>query len=468
MTAIHCVVPVWGADYIDVFLDYVLPAYASDGNIPALTRKSDFQFKIYSTPEDASRLAASKIVGNLLEHVSIQFIEMTFDRSLVTSAQPYALMTLCHQHALTVAAEESAACMCMVGDLMPCDGAIANVERLVGQGKRHILSAGMRGVMEGIQPWIDSHCRTPTGQIRLEHRATIAALRATSDDYLQTLFVDSDAYSHLNPSLIALPVGARGLAVRCWHMHPILLSPRSGLSIQSTVDDNSVLEQLLQSPGEAQSVHICHGADECFFLDISRRSKIESLLGLQRAFDPAWIARWAMIHAGGMASALFQSRIYYDGGDADDACIEGVQAKLDCAVGSILESMAQGTLSIGQLRNLDQLSRDRPLYFYGSGDIGRDLLGALDPASGWNFQGFIDTFRSGQCAGYPVQTVDAYLAIRRPGDQVVITSSHVQSISERLAAGGVSDVLAANIWFQGRQLEILASHVTFETVSRGN
>lgn len=90
------------------------------------------------------------------------------------------------------------------------------------------------------------------------------------------------------------------------------------------------------------------------------------------------------------------------------------------------------------------LCRDARVYVYGSGAGGQALVRYLI-GSGLGVAGYIDSFREGSVDGVSMHRLEQYLALRRPGDVVLIGSTYVDEIERRLTAHGVLDALDASV-----------------------
>lgn len=94
---------------------------------------------------------------------------------------------------------------------------------------------------------------------------------------------------------------------------------------------------------------------------------------------------------------------------------------------------APGTVgSVRELINLDELRGHSTIYLYGSGRLGRTLLGLIRAAGIGTVHGFIDSNTDGECEGLPVHALERFRAIHHPDDLIVICSQFIGAILERL------------------------------------
>jgi tetratricopeptide (TPR) repeat protein len=98
------------------------------------------------------------------------------------------------------------------------------------------------------------------------------------------------------------------------------------------------------------------------------------------------------------------------------------------------------------------LDRNRPIFFYGSGQMGQGLLAAMGDTTAWKFKGFIDSWQAGSCNGHPVFDLAQFRERYAPGDAVVVTSGAVSEIARTLSGLGITDALDANPWWRALRL----------------
>ncbi|WP_188261107.1 N-acetyl sugar amidotransferase [Azospirillum tabaci] len=86
------------------------------------------------------------------------------------------------------------------------------------------------------------------------------------------------------------------------------------------------------------------------------------------------------------------------------------------------------------------LRKDAPIHIYGAGVHGRTLLEMLRASGYDNVVGFLETERSGEEAGLPVQSLRQYVPLHRATHQILIASVGSRfAIARTLARAGISN-----------------------------
>lgn len=65
----------WGDDYIDVFVDLLIPSLLAPGNLPALAKESDIVFYVVTTKEGRQRIEQSSSYGLACRYARFEFLE---------------------------------------------------------------------------------------------------------------------------------------------------------------------------------------------------------------------------------------------------------------------------------------------------------------------------------------------------------------------------------------------------------
>ena len=77
-TSYDVVTAVWGAAFIDLFLDLCIPNQLSPANLPALPSGS--RYRIFTPPEDAPGLAVDPCLDDLRRLLPVDVVEVDMRR----------------------------------------------------------------------------------------------------------------------------------------------------------------------------------------------------------------------------------------------------------------------------------------------------------------------------------------------------------------------------------------------------
>lgn len=301
----HLVNVTWGAGHTQLFLDVSLPSQLAPGNLPALAAHPGVRYRIFTTAADAETIRASSAYQRLVEVVptEIHLIEVP------PGAVSWELLTRCQKTAIADAAAEGAALVFLAPDTVFSDGSFASLARLVAQGKRAVLAAGVRLERESFVPAFLAQFR-PQGEPAavVPPRALVALATRHWHPITHSLMWPPHT---VWPSHLYWSAGEEGLLARCFHLHPILVYPQDRrIAFSSTIDDDYVQTAC----ADPEAVHLVTDSDELMVLEISPR---DYAMGQQDAeFSAREVARWALVHANGLHRRMFGEVIRFHRGFA--------------------------------------------------------------------------------------------------------------------------------------------------------
>lgn len=282
----HVLLPVWGEDYVDLFLTLTLPAQLSDGNIPYLRNISgNHRYKIYTSRYDAQRIERSPAyskLANLIE-TEINYIDDLLEVYNKAGINQHGAMTICHARGVEDANLAGAAVIFLCSDTIIADGGIKRISEVAMWGKRAIMTGGYR-VAKSIIPEVirrysypEKHCISipPRDLVKL----SLANIPGQS--FVNRNFTDGGW-----PSNLYWKVGEEGVIQRGMHLLPIMVNPLNKVSIV----DNSILEDpatfyghatdgsdyVRQAVPDYDDVYIVEDSDELVIFDVFSQSGCSS------------------------------------------------------------------------------------------------------------------------------------------------------------------------------------------------
>ena len=135
---------VWGAEFIELFLDVCIPNQLSPANLPALPPGS--RYRVFTTSADVPRLEASPRLDALRRVLPVDVVDVDMTEA-DRSAKPrerwntHKRMIACHRRAAADAAIEERALIFLAPDFVLAEGTIAGLVRLHSRGARAVLTA---------------------------------------------------------------------------------------------------------------------------------------------------------------------------------------------------------------------------------------------------------------------------------------------------------------------------------------
>src|SRR5262249_10028925 len=214
------VLPVWGEQYLERFLQYGLPTQLAPGNLPSMPTGS--HYRIFTLSHDARMLRKSAIFGRLrrLIPTSIHLID-DFDLSDSVGA-----MCECHMQALEEANRRNAVLVILHPDTIWSDGSFERMNRLVCSGKRAVMIACPRIDADTALPELRERYLLRDGTaIRGNSRQLVElGLRHLHPVAKAHLWED---YRNTYPAHYYWRVGQHGLLIRSFDLTHIVLKPPS-------------------------------------------------------------------------------------------------------------------------------------------------------------------------------------------------------------------------------------------------
>jgi len=252
---LHFVVPVWGEDYVQTFLDYCLPAQLSLGNIPALGGASGNSYTIHTTRSDHERMAESpsfRALQQMIE-VTVEFLEVEQPPAHDTPAgDKYRVKSDCYRIALRRAAARGAAVFALNADILLANGFVRTAADLLSRGKLVIEVPGPRGLRDPIGQTLVSRYRgVDDVSITIEPTELAALWLKNMHPQLEMHQVEGPEGAPFHPSHLYWTVGNEGVIIRGFHLYPIVIVPGDDAVRFSTSIDDDLVGSLKLSKGEA-------------------------------------------------------------------------------------------------------------------------------------------------------------------------------------------------------------------------
>lgn len=226
-TAYDVVTAVWGAEFIELFLELCIPNQLSPGNLPALPHGS--RYRIFTPRADVPLLSSHRGLDPVRQLLPVEIVEVDMtdaDRA----ARPrerwntHKRMIACHRKAAADAAVEGRALIFLAPDFILSEGTIAGLVRMHREGARAVMTMNLRLDR-------DAFLADPVrrnGNAALVPRELVSVAMRHLHPWTQSLMTDSASTSD-NPTSVYWPVRSagvlEGVLVRTLYLHPMLVDP---------------------------------------------------------------------------------------------------------------------------------------------------------------------------------------------------------------------------------------------------
>jgi hypothetical protein len=215
------IIPVWGAQYTQLLLQYTLPSLFSEKNLPAWADKVPSRLVFYACEE-----AHSAILTYLKRQVFPAPLEVVF-RTLPpeplaqpTAIQRYYRASLAYQAGINQACREQRAVLPLTPDLILSADSLSQLLHSLAQGAEAVFIVGLRLAFETVAARLEDWRRGDTLPISSAH--LVQLLQADMHDSLRFSFLSAERFIE-RPSFSAEWLSENSFAVRAFHLHPFYL-----------------------------------------------------------------------------------------------------------------------------------------------------------------------------------------------------------------------------------------------------
>ena len=306
------VVPVWGADYLQLLQTCLLPSLLAPGNLPAWPHGSQTELHIFIPPDDAKKLENSPVI-QVLRHFCAVHFDLFEPESLKSwirqrgEVNKYNLTHVLLCQALEAAHAQSASVFPLMADMVVGDGFFLFVEKIRQQGIQLLMHISPRVVKTEFLGLSKGYYGSPTC-LKIPP-LTLARLSLLSlHPHEKACFFDAPAFTDW-PSHFYVRSGHQ-LIAHCFHMHPMYMFEPRPLSQAafSTID----LDYVLQYTGDLSRVYVAqnHEMAACSLSNPEQDLHLSHAIAGQDRLKT--LKMFSKYSAQPLHHWLFRQPIYYD------------------------------------------------------------------------------------------------------------------------------------------------------------
>lgn len=301
----HFITAIWGDRFIDLLLRVMLPNQMAEGNLGAFVPPRRARYKIYTTERDAARIRDAAAIARLAAILPVEVIAVPGIGETPGHCAAYDDMTRCHQLGIMAAEAVGAAMIFLPGDAIWSEGSFRRLAELAEAGRRAVLVAGIRLVLETyVDAFLARFLNPATGEAKAEARALVAHVLPHLHRLTKSYFLDSPEFISF-PSHLIWPVKDRGLLLKGFHLHPALvwpMAPSDAGDAAGTID----YAYLARACPDPDRIHVVEDSDEILQVAVDVADHRSDLLKPNR-FTLTRMVEFAKQHA-----EPFQRRIFTD------------------------------------------------------------------------------------------------------------------------------------------------------------
>lgn len=266
-TRYDVVTAVWGAEFINLYLDLCLANQLSPGNLPALPEGS--QYRIFTTKADVSALESNPRLDAVRRILPVDIVEVDMteaDRSTRPRERwnTHKRMIACHRRAAADAARENRALIFLAPDFVLSEGTIAGLIRRHTAGARAVMTMNLRLCREAFLAELSLHRGAA-----LPPRDLVRVAMRHLHPWAQSLLADGTRTSD-NPTAVFWPVRSDGtldgVLVRSLYLHPMLVDPVLRAKLPGGPIDSHYVRDCCP---DVRDCHVVDDSDELIVFELS-------------------------------------------------------------------------------------------------------------------------------------------------------------------------------------------------------
>ncbi|NDC38595.1 MAG: glycosyltransferase [Proteobacteria bacterium] len=241
-------------------------------------------------------------------------------------------MTLAHNHFIKKAQDGShkTGLIFTAPDHINGDGTYRKLFELASQGKRLVAMASLRLSKESMLQSLSTQfeMNSTVKSIGTRDLATLALKHLHSET--KRLFWNAEEGSN-HPSVLIWPVADKGLVIRQFHLHPLLVVPSENTAVSIGTIDSDYVQTAVP---HIDDMYVIEDSDELCLFELSSEGPPPELTvpRVNRFFS---VVKWAATNANQRHLEFVTSRIKIHNSDLDDSWVDTI-AQSDTSVNMVL------------------------------------------------------------------------------------------------------------------------------------
>lgn len=366
-------VPFWGQQYREYFVDRCLPSLLAPNNLPLLDQKDGHRFLIAAPREDWNAIASLPILNRLRRHAIPTWIEIEPPSiASESSTRDQYFFTIRHQdkcrRILCETAHAAGGYGCaLLPDVLASDGMVAAMLRSANNGDQLLLCMSLRQVEEGVLQDLASHGLLPNEPRSMTGKALTLPPRLAADICVRHLHPELESFEEASPdphpcppfSIWRIP-GGRGVIMHSHFAVPILMDFTAVPPDHLTCLDRDAFENIyvFTNFSTCERMRVLRDSDEFVMLSLtplevnwSPPPKVQRLKSVKRIRHERTVAVRSVFKAYASSKKdrikheIFRSPFRYHGSEIDEVFKkeeDRIRHQVEQAVGDYLAASAIG------------------------------------------------------------------------------------------------------------------------------
>ncbi len=271
---------VWGAEYVDMFLNLCLPNQLTPGNLKVFKNGPEAVYIIYTRPEDVLSIKENRFYRELTEVMKTEIHTVDFIHSLKDGIEAMALVTKCHKRAIPESNKEDARIVFLPPDQVYSEGTFQRLIEIAATGKRFVGVAGMRLDRKTFRPAFQRSFRGADGYTQAASRPLVKLALSHLHPMAQSWFFDSDR-CNADMNQLYFKVEGSGIVARCLVVHPLMMWPLNKTAVPEGTFDG---DYPIKACPNFKDYYIVNDSDDIMAFELSPAHRKDGIGG-ERKFN---------------------------------------------------------------------------------------------------------------------------------------------------------------------------------------
>jgi len=287
------VMPIWGDEHIDLMENYALPSQLSAANLQPIKQCQSARYLFLTRSKDHNRISEIVAALALDDHFDVEIKDIPgLGEDVSGDGLPYNWLRQCQNIALSEARKNDSALVFLTADALIVSGSIGWAVKRWLTGARAVLAPS---IQVNRQPFLSAlKDFSKNNDVELADLAMASSV-GLALQHLHAHFsatrIDSKPFLNSWPSAIWWPVGNRGLVMRAFHLHPLLVHPVDRtVSIERSFDDGFV-GKVCPDPAD---ICVATDSNQALMISMEKEDYYAEAMSLERdGFDMVKLISWA-------------------------------------------------------------------------------------------------------------------------------------------------------------------------------
>lgn len=244
---VKIVVPVWGAEYINTFLNLSLPAQMCRDGIPEIAQRHEVTYVIYSTPQGIDCISKSGLFKILSSIVAVKFVEISADEA----EKNYVTLSKAHVRELNDSSKRMECVYLFNADIIVSSEFFRATLQKIESGYKAVNVTCPRALLNPVTLTIQSRAVVSDNITYCIGADELKQIWLSNIHPLMMLHkMPKSPSEDVHPSSFFWEARSGGIYIRSFHLYPIVLVPSERQIRTNETIDASAISKLKLKPEE--------------------------------------------------------------------------------------------------------------------------------------------------------------------------------------------------------------------------